>query len=115
MAVAASATMAFLGGYALRPAATHLEPTHMLLLVGAPTRELEHAERAREYGDWARRPHPAGAVVSGNAFEQTSAAGEVVGYFLVRAASTDDATALAKTCPHWRHGGRVVVRAIQPG
>jgi hypothetical protein len=37
---------------------------------------------------------------------------EVLGYFLVRAPSLDEALAIARGCPHLRHGGRVAVQAI---
>lgn len=38
----------------------------------------------------------------------------VSGYFLVEAESWEQAVALARTCPHLRYGGRIVLRAVVP-
>ena len=36
--------------------------------------------------------------------------GKLAGFFIVRAASIEEATAIARQCPHLKHGGRVVLR-----
>src|SRR6185295_4105299 len=54
---------------------------------------------------------------SGSTTDQVRAgeAGSVLsGFFIVQAGGLDQATAIAKTCPHLKHGGRVVVRPIEP-
>jgi hypothetical protein len=38
----------------------------------------------------------------------------VSGFFLIRAGSLDEAEAIARDCPHLRHGGRVLVRDVDP-
>jgi hypothetical protein len=47
----------------------------------------------------------------GSAFPELSAAG---GFFLIEAESDADAAALARTCPHVKYGGSVVVRRVIP-
>ena len=39
--------------------------------------------------------------------------GTMAGYFLIEAASLDDAVALARSCPHLRYGGRILVREVE--
>jgi len=39
--------------------------------------------------------------------------GEVAGLFIVVAENEEAAKAIARTCPHLRHNGRVVVKAIE--
>ena len=39
---------------------------------------------------------------------------EVSGFFVIEAKDLDAAIAVARTCPHLRHGGRITVRAIAP-
>lgn len=41
------------------------------------------------------------------------ALGTMAGFFLVEAASLDEAVALARGCPHLRYGGRIVVREVE--
>jgi len=40
--------------------------------------------------------------------------GRLGGYFLVTAASLEQALEIARDCPHLRYGGRVVVRPVDP-
>ena len=54
---------------------------------------------------------------SGTATQETrsdvrSEAGVIGGFFIVRATDIDDALAIARQCPHLRHGGRVVLRRL---
>ena len=55
------------------------------------------------------------SLSSGGASGLESPAGgdeRLAGYFVVSAASLSDALAVGRRCPHLRHGGRVVVRAL---
>lgn len=44
-----------------------------------------------------------------------SEAGEVTGFFLLRAGSEGEAQALAEECPHLKHGGRIALRGVVSG
>ncbi len=131
-AVAAGALL-FVGGYASRAfsaADAAFAPTHALLLYGAETaNDAEHERRAQEYADWATQPRATDRVLGGEALGRTSIVlnGEpdafagastdsavLTGYFLISANSAQAAAKLARTCPHLRHGGTVVVREISP-
>ena len=74
--------------------------------------------RASEYGRWARSRAQAvveGAELTGRPALLGSATdpGSVLsGYFIVRASDDADALAIARTVPHLRHGGTVVVRRV---
>jgi len=47
--------------------------------------------------------------------EAEAAGGErLAGYFIVAARDMDEAIRIARTCPHVRHRGRVVVRSLAP-
>lgn len=130
----------FLGGYALgsrggapapRPAAP---PTFVLLLEedagfarGTPE---DGRRRVAEYRHWALGVARQGRLVAGEKLAREArvvsadgirpvpsdgletGASQVAGYFVVRAASLDEAARLATSCPHLRHRGRIVVRQI---
>lgn len=75
--------------------------------------------RAAEYARWAQaHRHGPAVVVGGEELDEPAAvlgvAGDdddtLAGFFLVRAASDADAVSLARTVPHLRYGGTVVVR-----
>lgn len=136
--IAAAALILFGGGVALgrgaaaRPVAPGLHQ-FMLLLYEGPGFDAGDstvaAARVEEYRSWAHalaerqrlvageelgRPdwviEPGGrGVVLGPAGD---AAGLPTGFFIVAARDSADAAALAESCPHLRHGGRVAVRAI---
>jgi hypothetical protein len=38
----------------------------------------------------------------------------VAGYFVFEAKNLEDAVAIARSCPHVKHGGRITVRAVAP-
>jgi hypothetical protein len=38
----------------------------------------------------------------------------MLGFFLVRAATAEEAEAIARGCPHLRHGGTISLREIDP-
>jgi hypothetical protein len=75
-----------------------------------------------EYRSWAielrRRGHLVRAERLGSetrtlGSRQTGAT-DTSGFFLIRAATIAEATALARECPHLRHGGTVTVRSVDP-
>ena len=130
---AAAAMLLIAGGFfagRLRAPATAPPPeTHaqqyLLLLYGAPsaTPDIERA-RVTEYGNWARTEAAAGRLVMGERLgadravlgsDTTAppAANEPSGFFLIRAASLDEASRTAARCPHVAHGGTVVVRRVE--
>lgn len=85
------------------------------------------AELVAEYAAWARslrsrkqlalgeKLSDSGRVVSsrGAVAEGVESAGSISGFFIVSAADIAEAVALASTCPHVLHGGRIVVRPIE--
>jgi hypothetical protein len=88
-------------------------------------------ERVEEYVTWARVERTDGTVEGGEklkdgdgvAIEPDGSAGPVpsppgearlAGYFLIRAADRQTALEIARSCPHVRYGGRIVVREIEP-
>jgi hypothetical protein len=95
----------------------------------APGKERE---RAGEYGEWARRLRESGNLVAGEELKQGEEAlgpplvsdspgnlhpeprprENLGGYFIISAADGEEARSIASTCPHLRHGGRIVIRRI---
>ncbi|HEY7111532.1 MAG TPA: YciI family protein [Thermoanaerobaculia bacterium] len=97
----------------------------LFLLRGAESdRPEEESARVAEYRAWARGLAASGRSVSGEKLDdRTESLGapagaaaapeeEIRGYFVISAASLDDAVAVARGCPHLKHGGRIVVRPI---
>lgn len=86
--------------------------------------------RVREYATWARTEHAGGTIEGGEKLKEEDAvaiepdgSARVVspqdqprlgGYFLIRAADQHSALAIARSCPHVRYGGRIVLREIDP-
>lgn len=98
----------------------------MLLLYGAQSATpAEETARATEYGAWARRQLAGGRLVAADSLARTTdtlgsatapAGGSgPVGFFLIRAASAEEARQIAAGCPHLRHGGTVVVQPVGAG
>jgi hypothetical protein len=88
-------------------------------------------DRVQEYVAWASAERAGGTVEGGEklrdgddvAIEPDGSAGPVpavpgasrlAGYFLIRAADQRTALEIARTCPHVRYGGRIVLREIEP-
>lgn len=98
---------------------------YLLLLYGAEaaTPEVER-ERVEEYSAWFREGQASGHFEGGEKLANASlvigpsspatwsSASELGGFFIVRASSFKEASQLAATCPHLRHGGTVVIRDI---
>ncbi len=87
-------------------------------------------QRVAEYVAWARAERTDGAVEGGEKLkdEDDVAVGpdgftggvppapgqsRLTGYFLIRAADQRSALEIARTCPHVRYGGRIVIREIE--
>jgi len=119
---------AIMGRYAtmwqVAPQPTPIQSRYLLLLAGDVTPAAAGSSRAEEYAAWARSLAARGIKVSGD--ELTSFA-EVVGssraasfpdlasvggYFLIEASDDAAAAALARTCPHVKYGGSILVRRV---
>lgn len=85
--------------------------------------------RVAEYKRWAAGIRSHGRFVAGEKLEEegrvvspsgdTAAPapdphGGVAGYFLFEAKSLDEAVAIARSCPHVKHGGWITVRPVAP-
>jgi hypothetical protein len=106
------------------------EPTHfaqsrfvILLYAGDSAANADGMSRRDEYAAWAHRLAAQGTTISGEELEETGVdmpGGSMTaqplaqprGYFVIGARDAADARAIAATCPHLRHGGRIVVRRI---
>ena len=130
---AAAAVLLVAGGFvagragpAASPPSTATTTRQYLLLLygaGSATPELERA-RVTEYGNWARVEAAAGRLVMGARLGDARGVlgdergappvtNEPNGFFLIRAASFEEASRTAARCPHVAHGGTVVVRALE--
>jgi hypothetical protein len=110
------------------PAAQSL-PRFVLFLSKLPGEtEGGEPERVAEYKSWAAGLRGHGRLISGEKLRpegrelgsgrkddsSVATAQEVAGFFILEARDFDAALALARTCPHLRHGGRITVRQIAP-
>jgi hypothetical protein len=135
LAAAAAGLALLAAGFAVgrgstpRPGDAPAEPRFALFLLRGserlPENPGEEAGRVAEYRSWARGLAGAGRFVSGEKLEdrgeQIGAPGgaaasvpeeEVRGFFIISAENFEDALAIARQCPHLRHGGRILVRPI---
>jgi uncharacterized protein YciI len=116
-----------LGSASARPAAATTLPHFALFLYDAPDeKNLTDAQmqaRVDEYRNWARGVRAGGREIAGEKLEPegrfvgpgpaTSSPGwPLGGYFVISAPDMDAAVAVAQSCPHVKHGGRIEVRAI---
>jgi hypothetical protein len=98
---------------------------YVLLLLGDTQGDTGavHVAREREYGQWASSldggarwvgGHELGDVVDDIGPKATGAPAldRLAGYFVIDAPSRERAAEVARTCPHVKYGGRVVVMAI---
>jgi hypothetical protein len=90
------------------------------------TQDADESDLVREYTAWAREQRAAGHLLGGEKLEPTALSLEaeaapvaetggppvVGGYFVVVAQDLAAAVAVARTCPHLRHGGRIIIRPI---
>lgn len=104
-------------------------PRFVLFLSKLPGEtEAGEPERVAEYKSWAAGLRGKGRLISGEKLRPearelgsgrkddspAAASEEVSGFFVLEARDLDAALALARTCPHLRHGGRITVRQIAP-
>jgi hypothetical protein len=110
-------------------------PRFVLLLYEGPeyrnTPPGQEQDRVREYADWARERGAKGELEAGEKLREdldlvirpdgsigeeapAPGAARLAGFFMIRA--TDDRAALeiARSCPHVRYGGSIVIREIEP-
>lgn len=88
----------------------------------------EEIALVEEYSAWAQRQRVGGHLIAGETlndasleisgplgFQETQAEDTSLGgYFVIAAPNLDAAVAIARTCPHLKHGGTVVIRLIDP-
>jgi len=103
--------------------------SHRFILLLYEGRSFEAAaSHVDEYRSWSAGLRAEGREVSGDEIlpggDSLSAGGargpdpssgrdeRLGGYFIVSAADLSDALAVGRRCPHLRHGGRIVVRAL---
>jgi hypothetical protein len=126
----AAGFLLFIGGFAMgrRPAAASVTGStqYTLLLYEGPGFNAAGAtepELVKEYSAWAGELAGRGQLVSGEKLgsqawtlgaEGAAAALAPTGFFVIAARSEDEALAIARSCPHLRHGGTVSVRPIEP-
>lgn len=73
--------------------------------------KLAGGEKLRDEGGRHLRSNGSGITVADGPYSETK---EIVsGFFMVEAADYDEATGIAKTCPHLEHGW-IEVREIEP-
>ena len=108
-------------------------PTYVLFLLGGVESGPDEAERVEEYRAWAMRLARAGQLSAGEklgtaAWLLDGRSGDVdlrsapdahraaplSGFFLLTAAGPEEAISIARSCPHLRHGGEVLLRPIEP-
>jgi hypothetical protein len=109
----------------VRPAESDGKPgQYALLLYGVPPEDTGavHVARAKEYGEWASRlrgarwvgGHELAGVVETLGPERTSVTprDQLAGFFIIEAPSAERAAEVARSCPHLKYGGRVVVMSV---
>lgn len=101
-------------------------PRYALFLYDAPDETALTAAqmeaRIEEYRSWAAGVRRQGSEIHGEKLEPTSrllggsgpdlGARTLGGYFVIAAMDYEAAVAIARTCPHLKHGGSIVVRPI---
>jgi hypothetical protein len=126
--VIAAGLLLFAGGFALGrgpavPPGGGLRQYTLLLYEGPGFNAAGAAEPdlVREYGAWAGELAGRGRLVSGEKLASqrwtigADASGPApTGFFVVAARDESEALAIARTCPHLRHGGTISVRPIVP-
>ncbi len=100
---------------------------YVLLLYDAPDEpalsEAEMAARVSEYGQWAMGLRQQGSDITGEKLAEVRldlGAADAVpgpeplgGYFVFSAKDPEAALAIARSCPHLKHGGRAELRPIE--
>jgi hypothetical protein len=96
----------------------------LLLYEPTPLAVADDRDLVAEYGAWARGLARQGRLASAEKLAEasvrlperaaTAAEVEPTGFFVVRAASLDEALEIARGCPHLAHGGEIRVRPVDP-
>jgi hypothetical protein len=128
-AALAAGLLLFAGGYMMgrtpgAPGDARLLRYTLLLYEGPGfnSRGVPEPALVAEYSAWAGELAGRGRLVAGEKLGARTwslggrdAAGPgPTGFFIIAARSDDEALALAKSCPHLRHGGTVTLRPIEP-
>jgi hypothetical protein len=140
LAIAAGIVL-FFGGLALGRLGTYPQaaeegrPRFALFLYEGPEYDQPPpeamAQRVQEYVAWATEKREQGVVVGGEKLRDDAdlaiapdgstgdvatvpGASRLAGYFVVQANDRRAAAEIARTCPHVRYGGRIVIREIEP-
>lgn len=127
-AAIAAGLLLFAGGFTLGRAARSAPtlPRYTLLLYEGPEfnrGDTPEAQLVAEYGEWAGKLARQGRLQVGEklgAREWTLGTGESAGrqepagLFIIAARTDEEALAIARSCPHLRHGGTVSLRPIEP-
>jgi len=101
------------------PSATN----RFLLMLTEGDTSGDDGERAARYGQWAVEQRAAGRDITGERLAPTGLAvvragsgpvlaPDVQGYFVISAASLEDAATVARSSPHVQSGGTIIVRPI---
>jgi hypothetical protein len=133
-AVLVAAAGGYLAGRGEAPAPADGGPGRYLLLLyqdASFQTRVPEAELVAEYAAWARELAGRGRLTAGDKLGDTARVlgapsreamaepepvqpgGRVTGFFVVRAPDLAQAAAIARTCPHLRYGGWIVVRPIE--
>ncbi len=132
--VAAGWIIAALLGYGIASRQPKVDetPRYLLLLYDSPLApgaqppsDTAVAVLIAEYSAWARGLRAQGRLVSAEKLTDdggqwfggaasTASDDRVGGFFVIRAKTPDEARAIAESCPHLKHRGRVELRAIYP-
>jgi hypothetical protein len=135
---AAAAVVLFAGGWLAGRSASDPAPapppaaTYALFLLGGVEEAANEAELVEEYRAWAVGLARAGELAAGEKLGRAAwlldgAAGETVlrtaaeahraaplsGFFLLTTGDPEEALTIARSCPHLRHGGEVLLRPIE--
>lgn len=114
---AAVVIAAFLAGRLSAPSGTTLPTRQFALLLygGGPAT----SDRVTEYGVWGREISRQGRAVDGERLSDeswvigdSSASPRLRGFFIVEARDAEDAQALARSHPHTKYGGTIVVQQV---
>ena len=115
-------------GFAIPPKPTGNR--YVLLLTHSDTvvDAAQEIALVQEYSAWAQGQRKRGRLIAGEklndtSLELSSSQGlqevrttdtSLGGYFVIAAPSLDAAITIARTCPHLKHGGTIVIRPIDP-
>jgi hypothetical protein len=103
-------------------------PSFVLLLYEDSAFRARGTATVAEYLAWSDSLRRVGVFITGEKLDDQAAVlaragdgetgaspglGSIAGLFIVRANDLESALALARTCPHVRHGGSVVVRPVE--